>query len=240
MNFSLLTYNVLFNKASIELQEIFKISRPDIFCLQEVETDDSNLNKLEEFGYKLADFSNSFIKFGRIFGVATYYDPAKFEFIESKSIKLPFTIYEIILIILKGGNKPRTVLRTDFIDKKSKKKFTVYNLHYSVLATNQGRNKQMRETLNNIDPGDSRPIIVAGDFNYPYGRKKFEEIFKVYGFKEATNNLFFTLETKLFGLFSIKLKDDYVLYRKIKLVKTKRISYKKSDHYPITAEFDLK
>lgn len=240
MNFSLLTYNVLFNKASVELQEIFKISRPDIFCLQELETDDSNLKKLEEFGYKLADFSNSFIKFGRIFGVATYYDPARFEFIESKSIKLPFTIYEIILIIFKGGNKPRTVLRTDFIDKKSRKKFTVYNLHYSVWATNQGRNKQMRETLNNIDPGDSRPIIVAGDFNYPYGRKKFEEIFKVYGFKEATNNLFFTLETKLFGLFSIKLKDDYVLYRKIKLIKTKRISYKKSDHYPIIAEFDLK
>jgi endonuclease/exonuclease/phosphatase family metal-dependent hydrolase len=240
MNFSLLTYNILFNKASAELQEIFKINRPDIFCLQEVETDDSNLKKLEEFGYKLADFSNSFIKFGRIFGVATYYDPARFEFVESKSIKLPFTIYEIILIILKGGNKPRTVLRTDFIDKKTKREFTVYNLHFSVWATNEARNKQMRETLTNIDQSDSRPIIVSGDFNYPYGRKKFEEIFRVYGFKEATNNLFFSFEARVFGLFSIKLKDDYVLYRNIQLISTKRISFKKSDHYPITAEFDLK
>ncbi|MDH7476126.1 MAG: endonuclease/exonuclease/phosphatase family protein [Microgenomates group bacterium] len=242
MAFSLLTYNVLFNQACDFLGQVFKDCQPDVFCLQEVETNEANLKKIEKLGYRLADYSNSFIKFAKILGVATYYNSKKLEFIESKTIRLPYSIYEVFLIILRGGNRPRTVLKTDFIEKETGKKFTLYNVHFSTWATNQARNRQIIETINSIDPEiiDRMPTIIAGDFNYPYGRKKFESIIKNHHFKEATNNLFFTFETKIFGLFKIKLKDDYILYRNIKLLKTKRIYFRKSDHYPIFARFELK
>ena len=63
MKFTLLTYNVLFNKAFSHLPDILKQYQPDIVCLQEVDTREENLNQLEKCGYRLADYANCFIDF---------------------------------------------------------------------------------------------------------------------------------------------------------------------------------
>ena len=83
MTFSVLTYNTLFNRAVNKLDIIVSQLHPDILCLQEVETEEKNLKKIENLGYRLADYSNSFIKFGKIYGVATFYNPNKLSFRQS-------------------------------------------------------------------------------------------------------------------------------------------------------------
>src|SRR3989344_4360614 len=134
MTFSLLTYNVLFNKAFLQIENILYKYKPDIVCLQEVDTSSNNLTRLEKFGYKLADYSNSFIQFGKIYGIATYFNPEKLKLIKSNSFNLPKSIYELIITlirILRGGNKPRTILRTDFLLNK-KKSISIFNIHLSL------------------------------------------------------------------------------------------------------------
>ena len=108
MDFSLLTYNTLLNDAVSGLKTICSSQRPDFICLQEIDTTTSTFQKVERLGYKLADYSNAFIKYGHIYGVATFYNPHKFEFRASKVILLPKGLLEMVgylLRIFKTGKK---------------------------------------------------------------------------------------------------------------------------------------
>lgn len=239
MQFSLMTYNLLFNKALTKVEGVLKESIPDIICFQEMKTTDEDLKQMERFGYQLADFSNSFIKFGRIYGLATFYKPELFEFHESQTLSLPRTYYEVLLFILNGAQNPRTVLKTDFTVKATKQKLTVYNLHLSPWATNNARVSQIVHTLSDLEIYKRNNVLIAGDFNYPYGRKRFEVLIQQYGLKEATHNIFYTLEQGFLKYFSIKLKLDYILYKDIKLIETKRITTHHSDHFPILSMFQI-
>lgn len=257
MDFSLLTYNTLFSDAVVGLKKICDAQHPDIICLQEVDTTDQTFKKIEQLGYKLADYSNAFIKFGHIYGVATFYNPDKFEFLDSKIIFLQRGIMEIIaylLRIFKTGNKPRTVLKTDFISKKLGKEIAVYNIHLSPYGTNSIRLKQIHTTLADVQLVDTdRPTILTGDFNYPYGRKKLESLMRNYGMKEATNTIFFTSEGALthytffermiarivFIFFHHRLKLDYIFYKNCISLFAKKVDVQYSDHYPVFAVFKL-
>lgn len=257
MDFSLLTYNTLFSDAVVGLKKICDAQHPDIICLQEVDTTDKTFKKVEQLGYKLADYSNAFIKNGHIYGVATFYNPTKFEFLDSKVIFLQKGIMEIIaylLRIFKTGNKPRTVLKTDFICKKIGKEIAVYNIHLSPYGTNSIRLKQIHTTLADVKLVDTdRPTILTGDFNYPYGRKKLEALMGEYDMKEATNTIFFTTEGSLkhysfiekilgsivFKFFKHKLKLDYIFYKNCISLFAKKVDVQYSDHYPVFAVFKL-
>ncbi|MDO8610028.1 MAG: endonuclease/exonuclease/phosphatase family protein [bacterium] len=261
MNFSVLTYNVLFNKAFNELGIVIKASHPDVICIQEIDTEESNLEKIEKLGYKLADYSNSFIHFGTIFGVATFYNPESCNFTGSSTLQLPRSIYEIFLLVirlLRGGNEPRTVLKTDFTFQSNKRKITIYNTHLTVLSTNQGRVKQMKKVIDFIQNYKETPLIITGDFNYhPYGRKQLETLMKENELNEATSSLDYTMQLnptgkfenynfiqRLFAkivrfLFNDRFKLDYMYYKNLKLINTKRIDIRLSDHYPIIGKFSL-
>ena len=136
-------------------------------------------------------------------------------------------------------NKPRTVLKTDFLFLPLKKKVTIYNLHLTPFATNGIRIKQLKETLNDIDNKSKNPIIITGDFNYPYGRKKFETLIHKFNLKEATNNIFHTIDIHIFWLFHYRVKLDYVLYKNIVNTFTKKIHIRQSDHFPILSIFKI-
>ncbi len=261
MEFSILTYNVLYNRASFRLGEIILKCKPDIICLQEIDTDEGNLKQIEKFGYKLADYSNSFFRFDKIFGIATFYNSDTLRATDSVTFPLPRSVYEFILVILrvlKGGNKPRTVLKTDFICKKNRMKLAVYNIHLTVVATNQGRVKHIRKIIDFVNNHKNTPTIIAGDFNYfPYSRKQLEELMKHHGFIEATKKLDYTTEMTSSGkmeqynfvqrifskiiqkIFTNRLKLDYIFYKNLKLHQTRRIDISISDHYPIVAKFEI-
>lgn len=263
MKLSFLTYNVLFNKAFIQLEKILVKHSPDILCLQEVDTSDSNLNKLEKFGYRLADYSNSFIRLGNVYGVATYYKKDQFKFIYSDSLQISANLTEYFFTLIQTlirQNKPKTVLRTDFMHKQSHNKITVCNAHMIVVAPNSVRTNHLNKALKLLEIDAKTKLIVGGDFNYlPYGRKRLEQVMKNYGMIEATRNIQQTFDIfssskekdglnaiARFGLklidriFSHQMKNDYIFYRGLKLVKTVRAEFDYSDHYPIISTFTIK
>lgn len=261
MIFSLLTYNTLFNKAFKHLGQIIKQAPPDIICLQEVDISSKNLEIIRKFGYELADYSGTFIKFGRAFGVATYYHPKKFRLSNTDSIKISFNLLEILFtipqLILKL-NKPKTVLRTDFVSKVGNKKITICNSHLIVAAPNSVRIFHIDKALSSLNIKSSVPLVITGDFNYvPYQRKKLDNIMKKYYLIEATKNIRQTVDFSSKGkkenfsflqgflarninhFFGNQMKYDYIYYRAVKLIKTDRIEVRFSDHYPIISYFSL-
>jgi len=261
MTFSLLTYNVLFNKAFLQLEKILFKYKPDLLCFQEVDTSEKNLIKLDKFGYTLADYSNSFIKFGKIYGVATYYKPDKFKFIASDSIKISSNLSEYFFTLIQtlvGQNKPKTVLRTDFLHNSSRSKITVCNFHMIVIAPNSLRMNHINKALKLLNINVKTKLIIGGDFNYlPYRRKRLENIMKNYRLIEATKNIQQTFDINIVGekgrltplehlfmkfidkIFSHRMKNDYIFFRGLKLKKTERIEVGYSDHYPIISTFKL-
>ncbi len=239
MKLSIITYNLHFSKAMGQIEDIISTHKPDILCLQEMETSEENLHTLTQYGYNLADYSNSFIHFGQIYGLATFYRADIFTFIESDAFNLPRGMYEMLQFLLNGRQQPRTVLRTDFRIKNTRTTLTVYNLHLSPWATNSIRDKQLRKMFADVELFSKKNLIVVGDFNYPYGRKKFEAFIREFNLTEATNNLFYTLEQGFLKWFSVKLKLDYVLYRNITHIETTRLPLRLSDHFPICVTFEL-
>ena len=256
MQFSLLTYNTLLNDAQRGLHLIFKKYNPDIVCLQEVDTHEKNIEKIERLGFSLADYSNGFIKFGKVFGVATFYNPTSIKCTDTKSITLPRGLGEALAFILrvfKTQKKDRTVLKVDFLMDQKKKKVTIYNIHLSAHGTNGIRIKQLERTLNDIKRSSGSPTILVGDFNYPFGRKKLEELMQSHGFLEATDNISFTSDGKLLYYtfvekFLMKIlqffigkenKLDYIFYKNCKAISTIRINASYSDHFPLLAKFEI-
>lgn len=254
MDFSVLTYNTLFGNGQNALKKIFENYKPDIVCLQEINTSKTSLEEVEKLGYKLADYSNAFIKFSRIFGVATFYNASSFELTCSNSISLPtgfFDVLAYILLIFRLGRKTRTVLESQFLHIKTGKKIVIANVHFSPFGTNSIRLKQLRKTIKEISTYDNKPTIIAGDFNYPYGRKKLEECMHEFNFKEATSSIFSTVQGKLFALnivekfgaflinkiFGDRWKLDYMFFKNCSVVSSKTLQSTFSDHLPILSYF---
>lgn len=239
MQFKLLTYNLLYNKALARIGTILEAQKPDILLIQEYNTAERNSSIIESKGYKLANFSNSFHKHNTTYGVATYYNPKTVSVISSRSFDLPRSVYELMLILFYGGNKPRTVLKTDFISKIGKKQFVVYNMHLSYFNTNSLRIKQIKEMLKSLTL-NSHPVLIGGDFNYmPYRRRDFEKVISEYNLKEATSTIPYTFEKKIFWFFKLHWKLDYILYHNIHTIRAKRIETTDSDHYPILCTFSI-
>lgn len=255
MDFSLLTYNLLYNKAHQHVDKIISKYKPDIFCLQEIENNRKRLKILEENGYKLAKFSSSFRKFGGTYGVATFYNKHKFELLNSEIILLPRGVYESFLLLLRtmrGGNNRRTVLKTTFNYKSTSKKVVVYNTHLTVIGANGVRLKQIQKTLKDINIDPKNATIIAGDFNYfPYSRKKLENLMTKRGLKEATNKISYTfnrekIKNELLNKIGVRffpsatnLKLDYIFFKGLKNPKTEKINVRHSDHYPIISRFNF-
>ena len=267
MKLSLLTYNTLFNNAADKIDGIVEKYHPDIICLQEILTNEGNLEKIEKYGFKLADYSNSFIKFGgKIFGVATFYNPETLTFVQSISLKLENNLLEVVFTLIQiiiGYNKPKTILRCDFVDKISQKKLTVCNTHLYVVAPNNLRVNHLNQALKSLNLENESALVIAGDFNYfPYQRKKLENLMKKYRLNEATKNIRQTFKLSYQGIFdkfnlfqkaglyilkifkltdkiTNQFKNDYIFYHGLKLIKTERIETQSSDHYPIISTFKI-
>lgn len=261
MNLSLLTYNTLFNNAVGKLEKVANIYQPDIICLQEVLTNDKNIGQIEGLGYKMADYSNSFVRFGKIFGVITFFNPKTLVYKNSSTLNMGtsfgeyfFYLFQVIL----GYNKPKTILRTDFIHKLTKKRVTVCNVHLYVIGSNEQRIKHINNALKSINLSSKKPLIIVGDFNYfPYKRRGLEKMMAKYRLREATSNISqtikftkdgkfekFNLFQRLFlpfinKFFVKQIKTDYSFFRGLKLVRTERIETNSSDHYPIISMFDI-
>jgi endonuclease/exonuclease/phosphatase family metal-dependent hydrolase len=261
MDLSLLTYNTLFNNGVQMLGEMISKHHPDIICLQEALTGDKSVQDIEKYGYKIADYSNSFVKFGKIFGVVTFYNPKTLTYKESFTLNLGTNLVEYFFYLLRiilGYNQPKTILETNFIHKLTKTKLTVCNVHLYVIGSNELRIRHINNVLKSINLSEKKQLVIVGDFNYfPYKRMGLEKMMSKYGLREATANIRQTMKfTKdgkfekynlfqrsvlpLLKKFLVKqIKTDYSFYRGMKLLKTERIESPSSDHYPIISTFRI-
>jgi len=263
MKFSFLTYNTCFNHGFLAIDKIIKKYHPDIICVQEVETSGENLKLIESYGYRLADFSNSFIKKGRIFGVATFYNSNRFLIVNNSHLTVLTNLFNRFLSSIfnffANTKEKRTVLENTLYDLLTKKNITIYNNHFPVLTTNGAKLKALKNLFDYYQIKKKKIMIITGDFNYfPYGRKRLERLINQYDLKEATKSIAYTIVynfknkkisktyplinqifTKIFSFFfTDRLKIDYVFYKGLKLKKTKRINVGFSDHYPLISIFD--
>jgi len=245
----------------MKLDTIIKTHSPDILCLQEVDISEGNLKLIKQYGYEMADYSGTFIKFGKAFGVVTYYNPKKFKLTNTNTLKIGSNLLELVYTIpqlILGINKPKSVLRTDFISKINGKKIVVCNSHLIVIASNSVRVKHIKAALDSLNISPKIPLIIAGDFNYlPYQRKRLDDIMKKYFLTESTKNIRQTVDftpkgkkedfsflqgfliRKINHLFGNQMKNDYIYHRGVKLIKTERIEVRYSDHFPILSLFKV-
>jgi exodeoxyribonuclease III len=238
-NFTILTYNVEFNKALEDVTKIIKDHSPDVICLQEVALGKKHSYTGQFAGYSLAATSNSFYKLGKTYGQANFYRTDKFYQIGSRGIFLPKTYYEVVLTALTRKG-PRTALCTDLMFKDTMTPLSICNLHLTALvATNRARNKQLGEALDELELESDQPTVILGDFNYPFRKKGLEKMMSLYDLSEATSNLTYT-QVDFLKVFKNKLKFDFVLYRSLSTAESTLLdTYTKSDHYPILTKFGL-
>lgn len=258
MNISLLTFNTFFNNGIKEIENIINKYSPDILCFQEFLINEENIKKIQKNNYLLAEYHNSFIKLGRIYGVITFYKKDKFKLISNEFLDTSSNISEyffnLIKIFLQNKNQPKTILKTVLKEKKTGKKIDIYNLHLFIIGTNQARLTIIKRILSkNILK--NRSIIFCGDFNYyPIQRKKLKKIMDSLNFYEATEKIkqtinpykrgvrkHYSLIQKIiipfYKIFEKNFKIDYVFYKNINHIKTERIENHYSDHYPIISYF---
>jgi len=237
---TILTYNLYFGRAFGELLLLANKHKPDIICVREFPVSEEVIEQLEKNGYELADYSHSFFKHFRIYSVATFYNPKKIKYANTSTIDFARSFYELALFILRLSKTARSALTNNFVTRSQKKSFQVCNVHLTALqSTNKVRMKQLYKTFQLLNGNSKTPTIVTGDFNYVYKRKALETFFHKQGYKEATNNLLYTIETRLLWLFKIKMKPDYIWYKRLKKIQTKRFSRRFSDHFPVLAKFEL-
>jgi endonuclease/exonuclease/phosphatase (EEP) superfamily protein YafD len=155
----------------------------------------------------------------------------------SKSIFLPRTYYELLVSLLTWRG-PRTALRTDLVTRDTMRKISIYNLHLTALeATNKARNKQLRETFDDLELHTSEAAIVLGDFNYPFRKRGLERISRSHGLSEATEGVLFTWKMN-FLMWKLRWKFDFVLYKNIIADRSQRLDeYRASDHFPVLTRF---
>jgi endonuclease/exonuclease/phosphatase (EEP) superfamily protein YafD len=107
--------------------------------------------------------------------------------------------------------------------------------------------------LEDIKKSSDNATILVGDFNYPFGRKKLEELMELNGFSEATNTIRFTSDGKLLYYTFIEkflmkilqffigkeIKLDYCFYKNCTAISAVSINAPYSDHFPILAKFEI-
>jgi endonuclease/exonuclease/phosphatase family metal-dependent hydrolase len=239
MRITTLTYNLLYNKALPTIHTIFEEHAPDVVMFQEMRIDEEYFDHILGMGYELADVSHSFRRGKKIFGIATFYNPQELVLKKSQTFHLPSSFYQHMTFLVQQKKTPRTVLKTEFEVKKTKASVSTYNMHLTPVATNALRMKQLFNTFDDPHLTTHTPTIIAGDFNYPYGRKNLGSVLEEYGLSEATSNLTYTHETRIFGLIPLKLKLDYVFYKNLTLVSNELLPHKHSDHFPIVSSFEM-
>lgn len=157
---NIISYNLKYHRASMELSGLVERYDADVLCIQECYSEQlpNQIGDLE-----LAEKT----KFNRL-GLAIYHRPERFSLIETHGCPLKDSIYDRFF-----SPAEERLLVTKLKDKSTNQEILVGSFHAThIIASNYIRRHQIKaahEMLSEISAGS--PTIMVGDYNYPLFKK---------------------------------------------------------------------
>ncbi len=214
-NINIISYNLYHNNASHELHALAEEYNVDIFCLQETNID-SLLPTIGDL--KLAGTTDK----SRL-DLAIYYNPKKFRLKETKAFILERSAHDLLM-----SPDNQRLLAAKLISKHTNKPLIVASFHGAPLTDiNRKRKRQIREAHTLLrEFGNDEAIIMTGDYNYPFFKKKLEKIIGLQGYEMALSDKF-TYARAIPGRY------DFVTYSDAIINEVKTLPRGLSDHRAI-------
>jgi endonuclease/exonuclease/phosphatase family metal-dependent hydrolase len=153
---------------------------------------------------------------------------------------LPESTYDLWVYLRHGMNMARRFTEAKVFFKPAKKNIYVYNTHLTHLSFAELRLAQIHKVFEYMDNDISKkaPVIITGDLNLYNGKTELEKLLEKYDLQEATSNLAYTFQHRVL-FWTWKAKLDYIMFRNLDIVGTRRYDKGLSDHHPILTEFEL-
>ncbi len=164
---TILSYNLWFNKAFAELDELVRKHNVDILCLQECRVE-SLPREVGNLQLIRADLLYKDI------GLALFANATKWTQGNTGCYDLPRTTYEKLLT---EGGRPRLQL-CRFTNKMNGSEVVAGNVHIAnLLSSGAGRRRQAARAAElSLDFSQQTPLVLAGDFNHPFGLQKLDGV----------------------------------------------------------------
>ena len=186
--------------------DFIKREQPHVMCMQEVMPHMYKylLHELGEVytGYGVSCFTGINLKYSlNTLGNAIIYDKHKYELVSSGKFYLSPTPNRVSCGW--GSSEPRTCIYVELYDKKSDRKFYVYNTHLDHVS-NEARQESVKLIASNIKNVDT---YLMGDFNTPMDSEDLNILYEILDCtynhnKDNTFNCFHKTRTKaLDGIF---------------------------------------
>lgn len=225
------SYNLWWHKAYHEVAELVDDQSPDIVCLQECYPHDlkKSVQGLKLAGsHKYAHHQNKslIVPAWENAGMAIYYNPGRLKLVSLERFELPLPWQE--------RNGGRIFQLAHFKILATGRVVVVANIHLSALwAPNRARRKQLQEIIQGItEQSDTLPIILAGDFNYPFVARRLHALMKAEGFTECGTHV--SMPTHLSKVVKGKF-DRIFISNDLEEQDYAILPFGLSDHAPITA-----
>ena len=172
---NLLSYNLNFHAAYPELEELAQTHTAELVCLQECYSDDLTDTIA---GLTLAAKTTT----GKL-GLAIYCDNSRFTVINSLSIPICLSVYEKLY-----PEERERLLVVELFDCINQQSLFVASFHAThLVASNHLRRQQLStalKALNSLHKGS--PVVLAGDFNYPFFHAKLKRTAREFNYKLLT------------------------------------------------------
>lgn len=217
-----ISYNLRKHRAATELVELVERHSPDVLCLQEASTSDipDTIG-----GLRLADATSR----NRL-GLAVYYRENTFRLVEARSLSLKKSLHDRVL---RPAEERMLGVRLHDID--SNREVIVASFHAAPLtALNSLRRHQITAALAELSSlGESLPILMVGDYNYPVFKENLGQKVRQQGYELTLSDTRTYTRYKFFrGHYDFATSVGY----EIETVRT--LPQGSSDHLPIlvTAE----
>lgn len=157
---NIISYNLKYHRASLELHGLVERYAADVLCIQECYSEQLP-NQIG--GLVLAEKT----RFNRL-GLAIYYNPKRFSLNHSEAYPLKKSVYDRFF-----APAQERLLVTKIYDKFTSQEILVGSFHAThILASNHIRRHQIKtahEVLSELS--GSSPAIMVGDYNYPLFKK---------------------------------------------------------------------
>ena len=194
-----------------------KSSHLDVLCLQECDTADL---PAEVDNLHLADST----KRNRL-GLAVYYRRDRFTAVSTTAFALKKSLHDRVL-----APAHERLLGTRLMDKDEDRELIVASFHAAPLtALNSLRRNQIRAAhLELRGLGDGLPMLMVGDYNYPFFKENLSERVKQSGYDLSLSDTRTYTRYKFF-----KGHFDFVTSAGLEIDKVETLPRGKSDHMPI-------